>query len=570
MDTRTPDADRAGNPVRRGLRHVNAGRRHLGPRATSILTLLATLAGAGALVLDATSASADSGLQVYVGYMDTHGGTVPSANSPNPWPNTDPSSFIGTPCPQWPTSSAYNICWDAAAIRLVNTTSSPVTVDDVNVVVSNGTVTNTYDLWGSFTVQANGQMILTETGSQNSGDFDLSDEPPNDYNGGNTAPCVNSGAIPVVNVTVGGVTTGYTDTGQVLNTGGVDLRHCVNGTFVSQAGNESEPWAQVFAGSSPSPSSTATSVVQNGTSAGSSAYDTATVTGSGGATPTGTVAYTFFANGTCAGSGAAAGTVTLTGTGTVPNSNTESSLAAGSYSFDAAYSGDANYAGSTGKCEPFTVSQGTSFAFGGNLGFAEGKLTSASVTVPAGGVPAGSLVVVGIASYTAAESFTVTDSAGNTYSLDNSRTLSSPYGYQFHSLTSAPLPQGATISVQWGGASIDAVIEGIWFSTSYKTVSTDLAVSGHSSGTALSTGNKKTTAHANELVIGMGGPRMPGTATYNDDTADGFTQALFTGDTKQSNDLSYKVVSAVGVFDYKPTISVSSSWVDLLTTYFGS
>jgi ABC-type sulfate transport system substrate-binding protein len=114
------------------------------------------------------------------------------------------------------------------------------------------------------------------------------------------------------------------------------------------------------------------------------------------------------------------------------------------------------------------------------------------------------------------------------------------------------------------------VIEAIWFSTGHASVSKDLAVSGHGSGTALSTGNAKATAHANELVVGMSGPRMPGTATYNEDTADGYRQAMFTGDSKQSNDLSYKVVSSTGVFDYKPTVGVSSSWVDLLTTYYGS
>ncbi len=95
-------------------------------------------------------------------------------------------------------------------------------------------------------------------------------------------------------------------------------------------------------------------------------------------------------------------------------------------------------------------------------------------------------------------------------------------------------------------------------------------MSGHGSGTALSTGNTKATAFANELVVGMGGPRMPGAAAYQDDTVDGYSQALSTGDSKQSNDLSYKVVTAAGVFDYKPTIGVSSSWVDLLTTYNGN
>ncbi len=475
------------------------------------------LAGAGAVALGATSAAADSALQVYVGYMDTHSHPVPSLSSPSPWPNTDAAAFIGTACPQWPSSSAYNICWDAAAIRLVNTTSSPISAVSAKVVISNGTTTKTYSLWGSFTVQANGQMVLTETSS---GNLDLSDKAPNSYNGGNTASCVNSGAIPVVAVTVGGVTTGYTDTGQVLNTGGVDARHCVNGTYTSSGRNESEPWAQLVPGSSPSPSSSPTN-----TTASPSPSPTTTVTASPSPSPSTTVTAS-------------------------PSPSPSTTV--------------------TASPSPSPTGTAAGFALGGTVGYAQGSMTSAPVTVPAGGVPAGSLVVVGIVSYTASETFTVSDSAGNAYTLDNSRIASSPYGYQFHSLTGSPLPAGTTISVQWGGASIDAVIEAIWFSTGYTSVSKDLAVSGHSSGTALSTGNTKATALANELVVGMGGPRMPGTAAYQDDTVDGYSQALFTGDAKQSNDLSYKVVPVAGVFDYKPTIGVSSSWVDLLTTYNGN
>jgi hypothetical protein len=79
------------------------------------------------------------------------------------------------------------------------------------------------------------------------------------------------------------------------------------------------------------------------------------VTASGTVVPTGTVAYTFFTNGTCSGTGTSAGTVTLTASGSVPKSGTEGPLSAGSYSFQAAYSGDGNYGGSTGPCEPFSV-----------------------------------------------------------------------------------------------------------------------------------------------------------------------------------------------------------------------
>jgi titin len=105
-------------------------------------------------------------------------------------------------------------------------------------------------------VKAHGTLVLTETGSsQNSANFDASDEPPNSYNGGNTASCVNSGAIPSVRITIGGTTTTYLDTAQILNTGGVDGRHCLNGSFVAGHGlDESHPWLQIGAHSAVAPS----------------------------------------------------------------------------------------------------------------------------------------------------------------------------------------------------------------------------------------------------------------------------------------------------------------------------
>ena len=184
------------------------------------------------------TASAATPLNVFVGYMDTH--TVPSsAKQPNPWPYTDPSSFDGSPCPNFPKDTT---CWDASAIRLDNPGSTDVT--GVHPVVKIGT--RVYDLWGSnVTVKAHGTMVLTETGQQNSTNFDGSDYPPNAYNGGNTTSCANSGAIPAVSLTIGGAMTTYMDSGQVLNGGGVDSGHCLNGAFVSGRMDESHPWVQI-------------------------------------------------------------------------------------------------------------------------------------------------------------------------------------------------------------------------------------------------------------------------------------------------------------------------------------
>jgi titin len=193
-------------------------------------------------------ASAASSLNVFAGYFDTH--TVPfSSNQPNPWPYKDPSSYVGTPCPNYPNDTT---CWDTSALRLDNPGSADVTGVQVVVVVG----TKTYNRWGSnLTVKAGGMLVLTETGSsQNSTNFDLSDFAPNSYNGGNTASCVDSGAIPTVKITIAGVTTTYLDNGQVLNGGGVDSGHCLNGKFVSGRMDESHPWVQIGASSPVAPS----------------------------------------------------------------------------------------------------------------------------------------------------------------------------------------------------------------------------------------------------------------------------------------------------------------------------
>jgi hypothetical protein len=96
--------------------------------------------------------------------------------------------------------------------------------------------------------------------------------------------------------------------------------------------------------------------------AGASAYDTASLTGLvAGFTPSGSIVYTFFDNGSCSPSGGTLQpTLGLNANGTVPNSLTESNLAAGNYSFQAVYSsGNPNYNGVTSSCETFSVAQAT-------------------------------------------------------------------------------------------------------------------------------------------------------------------------------------------------------------------
>src|SRR6266566_4039344 len=160
------------------------------------------------------------------------------------------------------------------------------------------------------------------------------------------------------------------------------------------------------------PSATSTTVFDASTNApwsgsevgGASAYDTGTVSGVPGVTPTGTVSYTFYTNGGCTGTGASAGTVTLTSVGAVPKSNTEGSLAPGLYSFRAVYSGDTNYTGSTSLCEPFSlgISSVATVLFDASTSspWSGSETTGASAYDTATVATSGTVVATGTVSYT--------------------------------------------------------------------------------------------------------------------------------------------------------------------------
>jgi PKD repeat protein len=155
-----------------------------------------------------------------VGYADNssvHHAGAPGM-FPSPWQGSPNVNYVGT-----------DSDIDAGAIKIDNPTGS--SIGCVSVRVQIGVVT--FDLWRNLTLPANGSLILTETAHQNFDTSDTSDAGPCD------AP---SASQPVITVwSPGGVYT-YTDTGQVLNTGGTDSGHCPPPP-TAQAWNESHPWA---------------------------------------------------------------------------------------------------------------------------------------------------------------------------------------------------------------------------------------------------------------------------------------------------------------------------------------
>ena len=204
----------------------------LGGRLAALLA--AALALIGVVALPAAPAFAAANVQVFVGYADNL--RANPANFPTPWAGSPSVVFNGcTP----------NCTFDAGAVRIVNNAPLAVTVNSV--VVKLGTCT--FDMWQHNQVlQAGEQLIVTQTTTDlaadcagTSGGFDTSDIGPN---GGGTN-CTPDGLIPEVDTTIDGVANAYPDSGQVLNTGGVDRAVCAGGP------NESEQWSSIGTQSCP-------------------------------------------------------------------------------------------------------------------------------------------------------------------------------------------------------------------------------------------------------------------------------------------------------------------------------
>lgn len=182
------------------------------------------------------TAAAQSNIGVYVAYADSL--RANASNFPTPWLGSPQTTFEGCiPAPSLPCE------YDGAAIRVVNNSGSPVTVEAITLHID----TCTYTGWPSAALAPGADLIVTQmlsgaadgcTGPTPNW-IDSSDIGPG--GSGYSSNCTPDGIQPVVDVTVNGVTTSYTDSGQVLNTGGIDAANCP----VPGASNESIQWTVI-------------------------------------------------------------------------------------------------------------------------------------------------------------------------------------------------------------------------------------------------------------------------------------------------------------------------------------
>lgn len=146
-------------------------------------------------------------LPLSAGYVDNN--SHHPAFFPTPWQGDPGVTFVGNNCGR----GTVDTC-DGGALKIDNNTGAAIT--GVRVVVTIGSVV--YDLWGSNTIPAGNSLVLTQTANYN---FDTSET--NNLDG---RPCDPESTIPVVRVTINGVTQTYNDTAQILNQKGIDAEDC--------------------------------------------------------------------------------------------------------------------------------------------------------------------------------------------------------------------------------------------------------------------------------------------------------------------------------------------------------
>jgi len=203
------------------------------PAGTSTATVRASdgsLSNDKTLTITVNAAPSPGALvAVYVGYYDTHHYDYLKPK-PSPWRGSPNVVFVGTQ------DGGTTDSWDTSALRVDNLSGSSITV---GATVDIGT--HHYALWSPQTVPAGWALVLAQTALEN---FDGSDTNPAGCYGCNPDLCTTmvSHTIPVVNLTVNGVTTAYPDSGQVLNTKGADGAGCpATGT----RNDESHVWQQI-------------------------------------------------------------------------------------------------------------------------------------------------------------------------------------------------------------------------------------------------------------------------------------------------------------------------------------
>lgn len=230
----------------------------------------------------------------------------------------------------------------------------------------------------------------------------------------------------------------------------------------------------------------------------------------------------------------------------------------------------AAFSSQTQSAANFTAAASFGAKFEQLLGTASCGGDTSTVTVPAGGVPAGSTVLVSIGLRgTVAGGLTVTDSRGNSYSNDVDVTNANVRAVVLSSRLATALSAGDTITASHPFGSSSEGMAAAEFSGVVAGTRVDATATGIGDGASPTA--SVTTSHANDLLVG---------AVANQNSRD-YTEASSwetlayvtpgCGGAPGNSTLhtAYRIVSATGAYDYSPTISQGERWAESLAAYKG-
>ncbi len=187
---------------------------------------------------------------ISVGYADYTPANETSATHPTPWFGSQGVTFDGcnyTGTDQCAQANGGDI-HDGGAILI----SAPSGSQGLNVTAASVQIGPcSYNPWPGLNAQIapGNSLILTQTGRHQctsnpdeQDNFDTSESffaSPQYQQFLQTGSCSNDGYVPVITLTINGTTTTLHDTGQILNTHGIDPDECTGGA------NEAENWSQI-------------------------------------------------------------------------------------------------------------------------------------------------------------------------------------------------------------------------------------------------------------------------------------------------------------------------------------
>lgn len=194
--------------------------------------------------------------------------------------------------------------------------------------------------------------------------------------------------------------------------------------------------------------------------------------------------------------------------------------------------------------------------------------TNVVLTVPAAGVPAGSTVIIGYNVNGAGTLNSITDSVGgNTWRIDRNSTSTTGGAFTSGYINNA-LPSGATIttvgaSALSGRLAIAAVFTGLDPVAPFDkedTTATGTSTAPLSVATAA-------TSQTHEVVCGWIGLTSTTTTLWTGIAA-GYTEiARLAGNSTRELLMAYKIVTATGTQQFSGTLSASTAWRCMVTTY---